>query len=87
MVLDCVNKVGLEPIAGRKGKVGLLGPRRKRDTQGMRKGFLARLWEEKDETCKILGKLGPAASDRGRYPRRLAGDSVLSNCASWQVLK
>ena len=48
MVLDLVNKVVQEPIAGQKEQVGLPGPRRKWGHRERKKPFSARLWNEKD---------------------------------------
>lgn len=59
MVFDCVNKEGLEPIAGRKGQVELPGPKRKKERFREEKGIL--------QPCTgtsrgASGHLGPAAS-------------------------
>lgn len=40
LVFDCVNKEGLVPIAGRKGQVELLGPRRRKERCREEKGIL-----------------------------------------------
>ena len=62
MVLDSVNKEGLEPIAGQKAQMGLLGPRRKREMQGKRGTLLPCLGRESmQQSCKISGQPGPAA--------------------------
>ena len=68
MVLDCVSKEGLEAVAGWKGQVGLLGPRREKERHRERAGTFQPGFGRRNivQPSKILGKLELAASTTGR---------------------
>lgn len=57
LVLDCVNKEGLEPITGQKRQVGSCRSQAEKEMQGKREGFCVHALEEQGESSSLVRPL------------------------------